>query len=355
MIRWNGMAVRIALLGWVVTTLTIGVFLAVSLPQRNHEFQMNMQSKAKGVAASIRATVAGAAISEDYSSVVDHTIQVLQGDNAIDYLVISKNDGFSIIAQQDSWTTETLDGDWIPSDRVDTGTITQTDLIGRRAFHFSTPFDYSGLEWGWIHIGLSLDSYNESVQRNLTTTLLIAVLCILLSLVLSTGYAQRLVRPIRDLNVAMQRVSAGKLETRAAVHHHDEVGDLAISFNGMTAAILARNRALEAIGAAAQDLVFANHWRNVIDEVLRSIGNTLGACRVCVLRWDSQPSRPSFLYSANGRRIAWMWHGSHGKRSIGAAAPRLKGLTFCSNRKSLLCPCGSSSMTQLLAERLAAA
>jgi signal transduction histidine kinase/HAMP domain-containing protein len=282
------MAFRVAMLSWLLSSITLAVFLVVSLPQQSREFQTNLQSKARGVAASIRATVAGAAVSEDYSSVVDHTIQVLEGDAAIEYLVITKNDGYSILTQRDQWTIETLDQSWRPQKRMETAGIREVTIAGRRVFHFSAPFDYSGLEWGWIHIGLSLETYDASVQRNLSTTLIIALVCIALSLLVSALYAQRLMQPVRVLHTAMEQVSEGNLNTRADLKNKDEIGELAEAFNGMTAAILTRNRALECIGDSAQQLVLANCWQDVVGNVLQSLGLALGGCCVYVLRRDPQ-------------------------------------------------------------------
>jgi len=105
---FKGITLRVALLGWLVTLVTLAVFVVVIIPQQESEFQKNLESKARGVAASIKAVAAGAAVSEDYSVVVDQAMQVLAGDERIDFVVITKNDGFSVITDRANWKTETL-------------------------------------------------------------------------------------------------------------------------------------------------------------------------------------------------------------------------------------------------------
>jgi two-component system NtrC family sensor kinase len=55
------------------------------------------------VAVSLHEVAAGAAVNEDFSSVVDHCKEMLKGDQSLDYLVITKNDGFSLIHDRTGW------------------------------------------------------------------------------------------------------------------------------------------------------------------------------------------------------------------------------------------------------------
>ncbi len=71
--------------------------MAVIIPQQKRTFLETLNSKARGICASRQDVTAGAIVTEDYSSVEDHCRQVLQGDESVDFLVITKNDGFSLI------------------------------------------------------------------------------------------------------------------------------------------------------------------------------------------------------------------------------------------------------------------
>jgi two-component system NtrC family sensor kinase len=279
----RGITRRITLLGWVVTVVTLFVFVMVIIPEQKREFGLSLESKARGVAVSIRGVAAGAAVSEDYSAVVDQAMQVLSGDKAIDYVVVTKNDGFSIVVDRSTWKIETLDGKWHPAERRPAGFIGISPLLGRRVFQYSDPFDYSGIQWGWIHIGLSLDAYDASVRRTYDGTGILAVLCGGLSLIISLVYAGRLVRPIRILHGAVEKLAQGDLHARAEVHSGDEIERLAEAFNGMAQTILARNQILESVSFAAKQFLSDGDRDTVLGEVVERVGQAAGAGRACVV------------------------------------------------------------------------
>ena len=284
----KGIALRITLLGWLVTLVTLGVFIMVIVPEQKHEFELSLESKARGVAVSLRGVAAGAAVSEDYSEVVDQAMQVLSGDSAIDYVIMTKNDGFSVVVDRSAWKIEKLGDTWHPAARIPASSIGISPLFGRRVFQYALPFDYSGIQWGWIHIGLSLDAYDQSVWRTYRSTGALTVLCSGLSLLISLVYAARLVRPIRILHAAVEKVAQGDLHARAEVRSGDEIERLAEAFNDMAQTILGRNQILESVSFAAKQFLSAADPNAVATEVLERVGQATGASRAYVLRNGTQ-------------------------------------------------------------------
>ena len=253
--RHMGITAKTAMLSWLVTIVTLTIFVAVIIPQQKRTFLENLNSKARGICASLQDVTAGAIVTEDYSSVVDHSRQVLQGDESIDFLVVTKNDGFSLINESDlagpqrepRWRMETLDASWRPATRTIRGGIgTAEPLLNRRVFHYAKPFDYSGIEWGWIHVGLSLDAYDRSVRTVYVRTVAMAVICLLIGLVASVLYARRILSPVLSLQRTVQNVAAGDLSVRANIRTGDEVEGLARAFNTMTDAVERREARLRA-------------------------------------------------------------------------------------------------------------
>jgi signal transduction histidine kinase len=117
-------------------------------------------------------------------------------------------------------------------------------MFGKRMFHYAVPFDYNGMEWGWIHVGLSLESYDSAAKQVYRRTGILAIVCILLSLIASVLYARRFVRPILRLQLAVEQVASGDLTARADIRSRDEIEQLANAFNGMADTILHRDQAL---------------------------------------------------------------------------------------------------------------
>ena len=243
--RALNITLRTALLSWLVAVVTLFVFVLAILPRQKETFVENLRSKAYGVTVSLRDVAASAVVNEDYSSVVDHCTEILKGDPSIDYIVVTRNDGFSLVHDRSGWRSQTLDALWHPFPRVATGGIDTVPLFGRRVYAFSQPFEYSGIDWGWIHVGLSLESYDRNLATVYRQTALLALGCIVFSLGVSVVYARRLVRPILAIQRVVRLVAGGDLSARAAVDRDDELGILASSVNSMTEALLRRDRTLK--------------------------------------------------------------------------------------------------------------
>lgn len=322
---WNvGITLRTALVSWLVTLVTLLIFVAVIIPQQKQIFLENLASKAHGVAVSVR-DVAGAALNDDLSSVAVHCEEVLKGDKALDYLVLKKNDGFLLINQRvtavkgkdTTWRYEPNGGKtWQPDQRETLSGIGYVAYFHRNVFYYSQPFDYNGIEWGWIHVGLSLDNYNRNVALVYHRTGLLAVLCIVLSLLASGMYAKWLVRPILDLRTVVQKVAAGDLSVRAGIQRGDEWGSLAGSVNSMTEALLRRDKILQSVRFAAQEFLSTSDWKAVIGEVLANIGQAAAVSRIRVFEHQVDASGKSIILP----RYKWVAKSS-GEAAEGAIDP----------------------------------
>lgn len=244
-LRPTGITRRITLLAWSVSLATLATFVSIIIPEQKRDLRIQLESQASGVAAALHGEIASAAVTEDYSSVIDHAMQVLAQDPAVNFVVVAKNDGYALIIQRDSWRTEPdIDGYWRPEARRPSGVIGVVPMFNQRLFHYSAPFDYNGIEWGWVHVGLSLESYDHSSRNVNERTGLLAIACVLLGLVASVTYAGHFVRPIHRLQGVVERVASGDLTARSDIRSDDEIEQLSHAFNGMADAILHRDREL---------------------------------------------------------------------------------------------------------------
>ncbi|MBI5691812.1 MAG: HAMP domain-containing protein, partial [Verrucomicrobia bacterium] len=293
--RGLGITARTTLLAWTVAVVTLLLFVAALLPRQKQTFLDGLRSKAYGVSVSLREVAAGAVVNEDYSAVVDYCTEMLRGDPGIDSIVITRNDGFSLVHDRSGWQSKTLEGRWRPGVRAATGDIETPALLGRRMYLFSQPFDYSGIEWGWIHVGLSLSGYDANLSQLYRQTTLVAVVCVVFSLLASGLYARRLVRPILLLQAVVRRVAGGDLAARAEVLRNDELGNLSDSVNSMTEALHRRDRILESVRFAAQEFLAAGDWRKVMPDVLAKIGQAAAASRAYI--FENRPGEGGEILS----------------------------------------------------------
>jgi signal transduction histidine kinase len=308
--RRFGITLRIALLAWSITLATVSVFVTVIIPEQKRTFLEDLGSKAAGVAVSVRDVATGAIVNEDYGTLVDHCLQIVKEDKSLEYLVITKNNGESWVHEKSSWHySPQLPKEWHPETRVSSSAIGVVPEFKRRVFHYSQPFDYSGIQWGWIHVGLSLQTYDRSVATVYRRTGILALVCILLSLLGSGIYARFLVRPIRTLQSVVGRIAGGDLSARAVIRTGDEVELLADSFNSMAGSLLRRDQILGSVRFAAQQFLAAPDWRRVADEVLSRIGRAAEISRASVFENHAGPdgrllSSERFQYAAPGQTLA---------------------------------------------------
>jgi PAS domain S-box-containing protein len=265
-IRRMSILLRAVMLSWMVTAGTIVIFALFIIPQQKASLLESLKSKAQIVSTSIADVAAGSIVIEDFSAVVDHCMKIVGNGETVPYLVVTRNDGFSLVHQPGNWTTQQLSGFWLPSGpRLAAGGIRKTDLFGEEVYHFYTPFNYSGIEWGWIHIGLSLHKFNADLRNVYYRTAMLGVICVALGLVATIIYARKLVMPIRQLTDITYRVAGGDLSAKAFITSGDEIEILGNSFNHMT----------ETLGQAHAELKKA---RDYTQNVIQSMNDMLIVC-----------------------------------------------------------------------------
>jgi two-component system nitrogen regulation sensor histidine kinase NtrY len=117
-------------------------------------------------------------------------------------------------------------------------------------------------------IGNSRRTYVELMRRIGSAALMVGAGGILLAILLSSWAAARVTRPVEQLAHAAQEVAAGNWNVRVEVSGEDEVGQLADSFNRMTAELLRqKERLVQAERVAA--------WRELARRLAHELKNPL--------------------------------------------------------------------------------
>jgi two-component system nitrogen regulation sensor histidine kinase NtrY len=117
-------------------------------------------------------------------------------------------------------------------------------------------------------VGNSRRSYVELKRRIRASALLAGGSGIILAILLSSWVAARVTRPVVQLARAAQDVAAGNWDTRVEVSGGDEVGQLADSFNRMTAELLAQKERLVQTERVAA-------WRELARRLAHELKNPL--------------------------------------------------------------------------------
>jgi PAS domain S-box-containing protein len=265
----------LVLLFWLVTSLTIGAFTLWKAPQQQQAHLKSLESKAQVLEASVSVIVAGVLEDGNNEETAELLTRIVTERQEVRYIVIARSDGSALELRESGWTTCTDCGEWILSGPAETGgSISTGKLSTEEVYHYATPFQDSDSEVGWIHIGLSLDEFNEGLYALRKRMAELGFACILFGLMATLVYARRLVKPILKLTEVTRRVASGDLSARAQIRSQDEIETLGESFDHMA----------EVLQEANENLMYAWAYANKIIQstnemlIISSADGTIVSC-----------------------------------------------------------------------------
>ncbi|MGD0844630.1 MAG: HAMP domain-containing protein, partial [Geobacteraceae bacterium] len=254
---------RVTIITSALIVITLALFAFATIPYQRTAILDAMESEAKSTVTSIDQVTASAIITEDFGTVVEHCMRVVRESPTIVYVVVTRNNGFSLVITKEGWKQQTLTGDWSRGGpRTASSRFLKSEISTEEVFHYSHPFQYSGIDWGWIHIGLSLKKFHEDIRSMYIRTAFIALLCIFAGVGVALVFARRLTKPISILDVTTQLVARGDLTARADIRTGDELERLGSSFNMMTETL-----------RMSQGKIIAAH--EYTDNIIRSMNDSL--------------------------------------------------------------------------------
>ena len=289
----KSLLVRTGTMTLAAVLTTLGLFIALILPTQQRMLIEGLESMAQVMATSIDQITVTSIVVEDYSPVIEHCMKVVQERDLVRYIAITRKDGFSLIHMAEGWRYDRADTQ-LRSVPVAGGEFVHSDLVNEAVYHYSYPLQYSGIDWGWIQIGLSRERFDDDQRDTYTRTAVLGGLCVLAASLLSFYSARRLSRPIRHLNQVSRQVAAGTLSARATVTTGDDIERLAESFNQMTETLhRARTELENRVAERTQELSDANtelrteiRERQYAEDARRQAETELEAQRTAALRSD---------------------------------------------------------------------
>ena len=164
-------AFRTVVMAWGVTLFTLSVFVVGTIPAQRETLVSNMRRQAEIVARSVTQVTIKSIVVEDYGTVIEHCMKVVKDPETVPYVVVTRKDGFSLVTTAEGWRQEQLAGIWTAGDATD-GMFVTTELDDEEVFHYSYPVRHSGIDWGWLHMGFSLEQYRSSLRTAYIRTML---------------------------------------------------------------------------------------------------------------------------------------------------------------------------------------
>jgi PAS domain S-box-containing protein len=134
---------------------------------------------------------------------------------------------------------------------------------------------------------------------------LVAVGAVMMLVLYATS--RRLTRPLREMSLAAESIARGNLALPVRVRSEDEIGRLALAFEGMRRSLQARLGEMDLLLASSQRLASSFDLAGVLPPILEGVGRILRAdhVRVALLAPDSEPGARMEVHSAGKDRGNW--------------------------------------------------
>ncbi len=164
-----------------------------------------------------------------------------------------------------------------------------------------TTYNQSAIyDLGWSIVAQQkLQSDLEPVVEQRRGLLTLGLIALIVSSILVALFGRVLIRPVTDLIVSAQAISAGDLSVRASVRTRDEIGELAMTFNGMAdeiqqimsvleGRIIERTAALETVIKVSRDISTILDQQELVAEVVNMIQQTFNYYHVHIYLTDDK-------------------------------------------------------------------
>lgn len=306
---------KLILISFFVAALTIGIFALVMVQYQKISVKSELESQARVLASSLDQVVTRPAARDEFTPVVEHCMRMINEQKSMLYAVITrKSDGFSLIHTRDGWRTAQLTGKWAPPENksglLEAGIFSTNPFSeGGGALHFTRVATSSGNDWGWIHVGLSLEDYYKNIKGVYGITGIVAAVTFFFGAIISFVFARKFTRPIYELQGFTHRVAAGDLTARASIRSDDELSDLGDSINRMVEALeSSQTRLRESLSQQASLREKEILLREIHHRVKNNMQILTSLIRLQVRRADSEELRTILLESEARIRSMGLLH-----------------------------------------------
>ena len=143
------------------------------------------------------------------------------------------------------------------AEKVDYRTLCRHDQIeeGELVYKTVTPIMQHGRQIGSLYTGISLEAVTLNVQQSQSTFALVSLVIFLAGMAATFGITALMTKRLRRMVDTVEKIAEGDMQQRASVSSHDEVGNLATSFNLMVDKLEIARKELEDINRTLEERV----------------------------------------------------------------------------------------------------
>lgn len=226
--------VRVFLLFGILVLANTLFFALMIIPMQKNAFNQIMFTQAETVSRSIIQASADAIITKDYGFIVEHNVEVLKNNSSIYYVIVSPKVGNKLLINQKSWRVlDVVDNNLVSLE----GDSVHHNILSYDGFdnvyHFVFPVNFSGIKWGWLHIGFSTNEYNDSIRNMYYQIFYIVGFSFLIIMLVGYFFTRWITQPVSQISQLATQVANGDFSVRSNIERRDEIGILSDSFNSM--------------------------------------------------------------------------------------------------------------------------
>ncbi len=273
---------RFVLLSCLISSFTVVIYGLSIIPSQKKKIISGLKNYTKLIHSALYPVVSSSIILEDYGEAIENSLTVLKENSIVLYVIFARKDGFTIINLKEKWYqvmfTSKENTAFINGHQNET--IVNSAIVQQEVFNMCYPFNYSGIEWGNIYIGLSTEGYHADLKLLYLRSFWIALLSVMLGLYLSFVLARRLTHPIQTLVQTTSKIGAGDLTARSNIKTGDEIEMLGNAINQMVAALKNSRDEAKKNHDALLEAAHRAGMAEVAIDVLHNVGNVLNSINV---------------------------------------------------------------------------
>jgi nitrogen fixation/metabolism regulation signal transduction histidine kinase len=215
------------------------IFAIYSISNQKKTLLNSLETEVKSINKLIIFILSDAIVLNDNAAIVDFSTEYIKSNEKLKSIIIKKLDESYILIKKNEWGYETkLSKEFKDLERdTDNSLIMNSTILNENIFHYISPIYSSGVHWGWMHLSMSLDEYNDRLHHMYLNFFWFFVMLFILSIFLSYFFSNSISKPIVNLNNIANEISKGNLKIQSDYKDDDEVGELSKTFNNMILAI----------------------------------------------------------------------------------------------------------------------
>ncbi len=231
----------------IVITFAIG-FLVLNVQKK--QFKLQLIDFGKSLLHIMEKNVPDKILAEEDLALFKLVKDIAENEQIVRVIITNKKN--NIIAHND---IDQVNKPYLPpknlkkTDQMQNGLILSTFLEDNREFLFlEIPLSYQNVGIGRAQIVISQKIIEESIAQSKQYILFSFVIIILLSFLASLGFSIYFSYPIKKLENSVVEFGTGNYKHRAQITRHDELGDLADTFNRMAQDIELKEKIKDSFG-----------------------------------------------------------------------------------------------------------